>query len=76
MVITMICLPVQGDNQRAIASELSPVQVSKPWYNYLTPRSSVLTLLSMKYAALKFANFSKVGINLVCSAMSVVIYVA
>ena len=33
---TMVCLPVGGDNLRALASGLSPVQVDKPWYNYST----------------------------------------
>ena len=31
---TTICPPVLGDNPRALASGLSPVQVDKPWYNY------------------------------------------
>ena len=31
---TMVCSPVQGDNQKALASRLSPVQVDKLWYKY------------------------------------------
>ena len=33
---TMVCPPVHGDNPRATASGLSPVQVDKPWYNTLS----------------------------------------
>ena len=32
---TLVCPPVQGDNSQALVSGLSPVQVDKPWYNYL-----------------------------------------
>ena len=38
---TTVCLPVGGDNPRALASRLSPVQAGKPWYNYFIPPSSV-----------------------------------
>ena len=29
---TMVCPLVRGDNPRALASKLSPVQAEKPWY--------------------------------------------
>ena len=32
---TMVCPPVRGDNPRALARGLSPVQADKPLYNYL-----------------------------------------
>ena len=32
---TRLCPPVRGDNSRALASGLSPVQADKPWYVYL-----------------------------------------
>ena len=38
---TMVCPPVRGDNPRALASGLSPVQADKPWYNYFIPPSLV-----------------------------------
>ena len=56
---TMICPPVRGDNTRALASDLSPVQAEKPWYNCSVPAASVQTWLSMKYFVLKFACFGK-----------------
>ena len=39
--LTTVCPPVQGDNPRALASGLFPVQVDKPSYNYFIPPSSV-----------------------------------
>ena len=53
--LTMVCPPVQGDNPRALASGLSPVQMDKQWYNYLILPSSVLIWLSMINFMLKFA---------------------
>ena len=52
----MFCPPVRGDNPRALASGLSPVQANKPWYYYLPfyITLAVKTLLSMKYFVLKF----------------------
>ena len=38
---TMVCPSVRGDNPRALASGLSPVQVDKPWCNHFIPPSSV-----------------------------------
>ena len=38
---TMVCPPLRGDNSRALASGLSPLQADKPWYNYFIPPSSV-----------------------------------
>ena len=38
---TMVCPPVHGDNPRALASGLSPVQVDNSWYNYSIPPTSV-----------------------------------
>ena len=60
----MVCPPVRGDNPRVLASGLSPLQADKSWYNYFIPRSSVKTLLSMKYFVLMFAIFGKDGIIL------------
>ena len=37
----MVCLPVRGDNPRALASGLSPAQADKLWYNYFIPPLSV-----------------------------------
>ena len=37
----MICPPVREDNQRALASGLSSVQVDRPWYNYFIPPTPV-----------------------------------
>ena len=34
---TMVCPSVGGDNPRALARGLSPVQADKPWYNYFMP---------------------------------------
>ena len=41
---TTVCPPVRGDNPRALASGLSPVQADKPWYYFNT------TLLSADFA--------------------------
>ena len=60
---TMVCPPVRGDNPRALASGLSPVQADEPWYNYFIPLSSMWTLLRMKYFVLKFAITGKCGIK-------------
>ena len=38
---TTVCPTVRGDNPRALASGLSPVQVDKPWNNYFIPPLSV-----------------------------------
>ena len=59
----MIYSSVQVDNPQALASEVSPIQVDKPWYHYFIPPSSVQTLLSMKYFVLKFAIPGKGGKN-------------
>ena len=61
---TTVCPPVRGDNPRAEASGLSPVQVDKPWYtcNYFILPSSVYTLISMKYVVLKCTSPGKGGI--------------
>ena len=67
----MVCPPVRGDNPRALASGLSPVQVDKPWYNYFIPPFLMHTLLSMTHLMLKFANSSKAGIKLVYTAIQV-----
>ena len=32
----MLCLSVRGDNPRALAGGLSPVQVGKQWHNYFS----------------------------------------
>ena len=36
----MVCPPIRGDDPRALASGLSPVQADKPWYNYFIPSLS------------------------------------
>ena len=36
---TAVCPPVRGDNPRALASGLAPVQADKPFYNYFIPPS-------------------------------------
>ena len=59
---TTVCPPVRGDNPRASASGLSPVQVDKPWYIYFKSSSSVWTLLSMKNIVFKLAISGKDGI--------------
>ena len=41
---SMVCPPVCGDNIRALASGLSPVQVDKPLFNYFIPPTPVHTL--------------------------------
>ena len=61
---TMICPSVQGDNPQALASEISPIQVDKPWYNYFIPPSSVQNLLSIKYFGPSFEISDKGGINI------------
>ena len=33
----MVCPPVRGENERALTSRLSPIQLDKPWYNYFVP---------------------------------------
>ena len=38
---TTVCPAVGGDNSRALANGLSPIQVDSPWYNYFIPPSSV-----------------------------------
>ena len=38
---TMVCPPVRGDNPRALASGLSPIQADTPWFNYFKLPSSV-----------------------------------
>ena len=38
---TMGCPPVRGDYPRALASEISYVQVDNQWYNYFIPPISV-----------------------------------
>ena len=38
---TTVCLPLRGENPRALASRLSPVHADKPWYNYFILPSSV-----------------------------------
>ena len=59
---TKVCPPVRGDNPRALASGLFPVQAGKPWYIYFIPPSSVYTLFCMKYFTLKFAISGKGGL--------------
>ena len=36
-----VCLPVQGDNPRALESALSPIQEDKTWHNFFIPPSLV-----------------------------------
>ena len=57
---TTVYPPVRGDNPRALASGVSPVQADKPWYN----------LISMKYFMLKFAISEKVVIRCSKSIMA------
>ena len=38
----MVCPPVRGNNPRALASGLSPVQADKPWYILLCIRQYLL----------------------------------
>ena len=37
----MVCLPVQGNNPRALANGLPLVKVDKQWYNFYTTLISV-----------------------------------
>ena len=37
----MVCPPARGDNPRALARGISPVQTDKPWYNYFATLISV-----------------------------------
>ena len=59
---TTVCPPEGGDNPRALASVLPPIQDDKPRYNYFIPPSSAQTLLSMKYFVVKFV-ISGMGAN-------------
>ena len=36
---TMLCLPVHGDNPRALASRLPPIQADNLWYSCFIPAS-------------------------------------
>ena len=58
----MVCPPERGDNPRALAGGLSPVQADKTWYNYFIPPSSIYTMFCMNHSVLKFAVSGKVGI--------------
>ena len=58
----MVCPPVRGDNPRALARGLSPVQADKPWYYYFYITLKSVDLGCMKYFMLKFAISGKSGI--------------
>ena len=45
----LLCRPVRGDNLRALASGLSPVQADNSWYNYFTNFNSNVNEMIEKY---------------------------
>ena len=49
----MGCLPLRGDNPRALASGLILRSGGQTWYNYLIPPTSVQTLHITRYFVLK-----------------------
>ena len=54
---TMVCPPVRGDYPRALASELSPVQTDKSWYNYFYATLINVDLAQYKIFRAKVCDF-------------------
>ena len=58
----MGCLPVRGDNPRALASGLSPRTGVQTWHNYLIPPTSVV--VDLAHHEIFRAEVGNGGINL------------
>ena len=71
----MVCPPVRGDNQRALAGGLYPVQPDKLLYYYCIPPSSAWILLIMKYFVIKFGISGKGRISNIYQTFLVRIFI-
>ena len=66
----MVCLPVRGDNPRALASGLSPVQMNNHWYNYFY---TIYISVGLAHYEIFSAKVGKGGIRLLISIQDLTI---